>query len=711
MPDTARKHDLPLGEPQALIKRFEDMNREGVKRRKMADSQARLNLAFYRAYQYVEPGRSDASVLTRIERPDDEDAPIMLTINKIGEKVNRLVPKVYKGDVQPECRPRSDEDDDVGASLVGTQILASEYDRMHMQTLKIRTGFAVVPAGWGFWHQYWDGDAGELVDIDDDGTPVYEGEICTEFCWHSEITYADCPFYDPRKTRWAIRTIALHPDEVWERYGKEVEEPLPARTIEDELANLWEPGADHGAKGVAVRQMWIRPGGLRAVPEGLCITWAGSTILEAAKPWPYKRQKHLPFVQVNYLSPQGSSWGRSPVSDGIEPQMDYNDARSILADYRKRLIPHTYGWKGGVDTDMLDGSLQYVEVNPVVPELPRTDVPSPAWMEPHMATIKLADQELSDMMHVSDSNTGGLAGTSPAAGVFALSEAASEPLAVPAMELAEAMSEHGHQILMLVREFWDDDRLIRTWSRAGQLEVKRFRAADLEGEFDVHVSIESVLPRSKAGRSELALQMLDRQMIGPRRFLQMIEAPVSDVLTQSFAAHERKAERENARMAVDGLKIPVDGAADEQGQAAFHSAIAKALPLVAEEDNDEVHLEVHEDHMVGPEFERYPAKVQALFRQHAAWHRQMIASRMQGGVGGSPDTASTGGPVQTDGSQQPVNPVLAAAGMQPQPEVPPRTDAAANPPDLENLASIGGVGNPGPVPGVSPDAQAALMGR
>lgn len=684
---------------------------EGVAHRRAADLRAFWNIAFTHGQQWLYEGdRRAESTLQRLPvDEDDPNAPVLITVNKVASYVNRAIARITKENPKIECRPVSDEDSDVDAARVGTRISASEDERMDLTTLLPRLYTWVVPAGWAFLQTEWDTEQGRLVgkDPDDGETDLHEGQVTVDIAPHYEVVL-DPMSTDADTARWAIRQYALTPEEIWERWEQEVEKPIGLYVLTEALADLaMNKGAalDTGNR-IAVRRFWLRPGASRQFPEGFVFTWSGQTVLEARKPWPYKHQKRVPLIQFNYLPPQGGYFGRTPVSDLIDQQIDYNRARSLEADISSRLLPKVFYPAGSIPggPESITARVEWI------PFLPGGQPPEPwsfdpGWMQQHELIMKRSAMEMDEVMGESGASRGTLAGTSPGVTVLAQQEASAEPYAIPAKELSRGLKEFGHQRLLLIKQYWKEQRLVRAWSRAGTLAVERFSNSDIEGEMDVFVNAESALPRSKAARAQLAIQLAQNQVPGfdIRHFVRMVELPGTDILSETFDADERHAERENQYIAVKARDIAIPTPADTETAAQKKlDRIAKELPMVNPRDNHLIHIETHRLHMISPEFESYSDKVKAFFEAHISQHEALLAQKQQSQPQqGQPTQNGSGGGGTALPPGQP-SPSAVAAGLTPGPATPEITD----------LAMMGGrAGQPGVPPGIPPDQAAAAVGR
>lgn len=701
----AEKFALPKKDAD-LIKFLNKRWDEGKEFRAAADIQAFWNLAFYRGYQWLYEGdRRSATTLQRLPvDADDPDAPVMLTVNKVGSRVDRAIAEVTSNTPGIECRPVSEEDADMDAARVGTRISAAEDRRQDIETLLPETYSWVVPCGWAYWQLTWNHEDGRYVGDDPDPQlaaegirkALHEGNCEAKIRPHFEVVLHPMAT-DAWDSRWAITQSAMTEEEIYQVYNKFVEKGIGLLVISDELGSLATTKQLRKQERIAVRQFWLRPGQDRSCPEGMVFTWAGETVLEAAKPWPYKRTTRLPLIQFNYYPPQGGYFGRTPVSDLIDLQVGYNVARSLEADIASRMLPKAFYQDGSFEPEEVSARFEWVPVLSGA-QMPQVESFDAGWMQQHELVMKRADMEMDERMHQPDSARGAAAGTSPAAGTMAQQEAARKPYSIPAKMQARALKRFGWQRLMLIRQYWREERLVRTWSRAGTLSVERFQKADVDRELDTEVRAESILPRSKAAQAQLALQLMQAKTPGfdIRHFVRMIDLPGTDIISEMYDADERHAERENQYLATRGRKAPAPPKNPEENDPAFAKwvdEISKLVPWVTPRDNHPVHIETHRLHMISPEFERYPDKVKALFEAHIQQHEMILGQRQQ--------------------AQQ------AAQALPGQGGLPAGNNGQAGPPQIPGIAELaglqggpgGGMSQPGVPAGVSPDLAAELVGR
>lgn len=702
---------IPPDNPSDLITWLEDRKRKA--RRHLPEYQMKLNIAFLLGQQWIAWNPSKRSFERPVSRPDDPNAPIRLTINKVAGIAERTVAALTKEHAVPECRPASDDDDDVSAAKVATRMLSHEMSRLRWTDFITDFAFWPVVLGYSYIHVSWDPNQGKSVYEDQDGQ-LHEGEI--------KLTNVPAPelAVDPngktmRDARWALWSTTMTREAVWEKWGKLVTDAAPKQSLVDEVFTLAEgstkttPKRAHSDEDtVEVNQFWMRPGG-RSAPKGYVITWCGDEVLEHITEYPYEHGQ-LPFVQVNLLPGFGVREGRTWFSDLIPMQTDYNDARSREAMLRRTMNPKLLAPVGSIDTSRLSTR---VEVIPYAPTggTPTWEIPSNSWMQQHEQGMQRSDAEMGERSGQNDATQGNTPASMPAAAILALQEADATKLAISSTLLAGAIAEVGWHQLMLIKQFWTEDRLVRTWSEEGDLEAERFSGADVENVLDVHVSAESTVPRSKSARAQMAMELQQQGFFpDPRLFLRTLDMPGIEFLVEHLNVDAKQAQRENTRLR-DGI-----------------------ICEVHDFDNHTVHITEHNNFRKTQEYEALDDQTKSVFDAHVAAHNELLLPQQNSPAPpgtdqldpanrvpapGTPEEAAAagagGGPAQQGSSPsggtpmyvnpmtgKPNNPLEVASGQAP---------SALTGSAVARRAGIGGAGQPGAVPGHSRDAQAASMGR
>lgn len=676
---------------------------------RIPEFQSKQNLAFLLGRQWGvwDPGRR------RFNNPrqqrGDPNAPVRITINKIAGIVERVIARLTKTIPRPEARPVSDTASDVNTAKVATRILDHEINRLEFDTRLIELYFWVFPLGWSFFHVRWDPTAGAVAG-DLDGEQVRQGEIALDEVPAFEM------FIDPnarrwRDAKWCIRSTTMTKEAVFNQYGVIPEGADAADSMVDEFRLLAEASwhmedgrplgqdsarARNRADFIAVHQLWLKPGDRRR-PEGLVFTWAGKTILEGPMPFPYQHGE-LPFVPFQVLPALGGGpAGRTWITDLVGMQRDYNDSRSREATIRRVMTPKILAAKGQIDPQRITSRVEVIDYNPTGPA-PVFQMPDGRWMSQFEQGMDRADQEMGERAGQTDVSSGVAATSAPAASILALQEADETKLAITAKEQAQSIQNLGWQVLMLVKQFWSEQRSVRTYSKDGRLEVQQFSASDIQNQLDVHVSTEAGLPRSKTARVQLAIDLWSQGIIAdPQVFVRMLDLPGTDFVLETLNIDAQHAEREIARL-IAGEEVPAPD---------WH--------------NHEIHIAKHNEYRKSEEYEQLDDQAKTNFDSHVLAH-QMVLQQAQltaaqsalalgpgmegGGEFAGPETTN---PTGENGegidlmTGQPQDPLSVAAGLSPSQLEGSEVQAARG--------VIGGVGNPGGVPGIPLDTQAALEGN
>ena len=131
-----------------------------------------LNLNFYNGNQYC-----DISP----EGLENEDAQFYWqsrrVFNHIAPTVDARIAKLEKMKPELTVRAFSDEDGDVKAAKLATGILRYVQDRVALNAISSRVTTWAEFCGSAFFKVDWNSAGGRQVAVDEEGNPIYEGEV------------------------------------------------------------------------------------------------------------------------------------------------------------------------------------------------------------------------------------------------------------------------------------------------------------------------------------------------------------------------------------------------------------------------------------------------------------------------------------------------------------------------------------------------------
>lgn len=655
----------------------------------VSDAQLKLNLAYVLGYQWVTWDSRTRAYRRPTLNASDPNAPVRVKSNKIGTLVERSIAKLTKNAPLPEGRPVSDDDNDVDAARVASRILDHELDRLNWNTFLQKFMFWPYTLGWSYVHVGWNPDGGDAVgaDPDDPDAPVMQGDTTIEEVPAFELR-VDPSAKDMQGAKWAVRSSAMTSEEVWMRWDVDIAGGSD-RSLSQEVYALG--GSDHTMPAedwVTVNQIWVVP--CKIAPKGAVITWANEQILER-KDFPYDHDT-LPFVQFNCLPGLGTREGRTWVTDMLDLQTDYNDNLSREATIRRSLTPKLVAAVGQVDPARITSRVDVLSYMPgITAQPPHYEFPNAQWAQQFELGMNRDEKDMGDRSGVGEASSGHAASTAPAASILALQDADDTKLRLTATEMSAGIQEIGRQLLLLAKQFWSEDRLIRTWSQEDILAAYRYTGADIDDRLDVHVSSESSMPKSKAARTQM---VLDLAKMFPKQFsaadvVRFLEMPGLDHFVRHDDVDTRKQYRENSQM------------------------LGGDNPAVQAFDNHLAHLVVLNDFRKSSDYERLDTDGQARFDAHAAVHESLVLKQMGLQV---PTPQPEADPAAAAQAQQAD---AGPAGFTPPPSTgQPPPGLGVPQADLmsqQNVHAAAGIaqgaGHPGQVPGIPADMQANSMGH
>jgi hypothetical protein len=697
-PQAAQSFKIPT-EEKGLLQWLETKRSQG--KAIQPQNQMKLNMAFYLGYQWVTWDHRMRAYRRPTVDIQDPNTPVRLSANKIGTHVRGHIAKLTKNVPEPQCRPVSNSDDDVSTARVGTRILVHELDRLNWQA-ELQT-FLQWPevVGWGYVHPWWDADAGDKVGEltglkEGEDARVFAGDVCMDIVAPFELSVDPSSIKsDLSDAHWAIRTTTLTREAAWERWGV-VLSGGSARSLSQEVHSLGAVGQSEPAAQsedwVNVHQLWMVP--CRAVPKGCVITWSGTSIIDKKMSYPYDHGM-LPFIQCNQLPGLGTREGRTTTTDLIPLQTDYNDTLSREATIRRQMTPKLVHAIGQVDPQRITSRFESLPYMPgVAAEAPKLIMPDASWAQQFELGMNRDDRDMGEIVGANDASQGKSAASAAAATTMALQEADETKLSISATQLASFIEQVGAQILLLCKQYWAEERTVRVWSDDNILEAFRYQGADIDERLDVHISSESTLPRSKAARAQMFMELQARfpGLIDAQMLMNMLDVPGADLLTKSLDIDTRKQNREIGQL------------------------LLGEYPQVRPYDNHVIHLKVINDFRKSIDYENLPLEMQAHIDAHAAIHESLVLGQMGVQV---PTPNPTQDPAALQQAQQaaagpaanPYNGMGGIGGMPPAPGGNSPGPPGVNTPSLAQQAGIGGPGNPGRVPGIPLDTEAHLLGR
>lgn len=235
-------------------------------------------------------------------------------------------------------RPKTDDDKDVTASLVAEKLVAEVFKNADVNSVvKNVTAWSEI-CGSGFYKVVWNEQGGEKIG-EFDGRDVYEGDVKIIPISPFEIFPESLTIERLQDQKSIIHARAMSVDEVFEKYGVEVEgEEISVFDLSIYTKKATEKAKKLVKNSVVVIEKYVSPN--KEFPQGRLITIAGGKLLQSI-PLPYvngeKGERTYPFIKQDCISVSGSFFGLSIIERLIPLQRAYNAVKNRKHEFLNRL--------------------------------------------------------------------------------------------------------------------------------------------------------------------------------------------------------------------------------------------------------------------------------------------------------------------------------------------------------------------------------------
>lgn len=615
-----------------------------------------LNLAFYQGSS-LNMGQWLNWAGNRLNKPFIDPRRQLVTDNRIMPIVTHCSARKVKNKPVFSVTPFSNDDADVEASNIADKVLEGDWDYLDLQQKLFDAVLWSDGVSDGFWKIYWDSTIGDSEDflIGPDGQPLLNpqdntplraseaqtvppellqnvtvktlapGDVCVEVITPFEL------FPDPLATsmedlEWMVEEKVRSVNYIKQRYpadsgGKEYV-PTPDADVRGGIAesrlggpSLTGSGVDY--KGVKLYEYWCKPNVEH--PKGKRCVWANDTILVEEEPYDAMPYVRFPSVQV-----PGRFWSQGLTTFLRGPQEELNKIRTQIAENAKRLGNPALMSSRQANVEYSGDAGEHIKFDSTVPDSVPTYLqpPSiPVYVENEIQRIEESMAEISGIHEVSKAQVP--TGVTAASAINLLQEQDDTRLGPQIQAMERALELAGTKILKLRAKFNTDERTIRLVGEDGDWDIFAFKGAMLGDEPQVEVQAGSAMPRSKAAKQAAGFQLLEMWLQygqpldsrSARKFFKDLEVGSIDRLFENISNDEAQCVREHREL-YNGTQVQI-------------------TPV----DNDQFHIEAHEDECKTSRFAGQPPPVQENFYAHITQHRlrlkhiaDMQAAAQQGPV-------------------------------------------------------------------------------
>ncbi len=536
------------------------------------------------------------------EMPRDPDR-VQATINRLRANTRTIMSKFMQREMTYEVLPNAADDATVRGARIAESAIRSTAAAHNWETLREMAGYAAWKGGSAALFLDWDPQAGVQVG-EVKGRPVYTGDTKESLASIAEFV-VEPGARDAETARWVIRAQALPPGEVMSTYRLD---KMPAADATAGLSafqsKLLLSGVGHREDSpnlTLVLTYLERPN--PQTPKGRYAVIVGDEMVFGPNPWPFPWKDHLNFVLIRE-TPNETRWpGNTILTQAIPVQTAYNASWSSIIEHLKLA--------GNARLFLPQSAIDMIEQ---LSDLPGEVVPypdgtePPQWQAPPQMPGWVIQQpeklalEMDDIMGVHAVSRGSApVNIESGYGLSVLAEEDSSPIGRLLKETAHAFGKLGSMVLKLKEQMvvQTDKAIVRTPGQAA--ESVEYTGKDLQGQTDVTVPLDAILPRSRAAQQAMADKLLQMGVIASfDQYARVAELPDQFHLTEAINPDIAKARRENALMA--------------QGQ----------VQLPAEIDEHVTHMAEHRTFMKSPRFANMSVEEQQVYYDHVQAHETMM---------------------------------------------------------------------------------------
>jgi len=650
--------------------------------RKMMERVWYRNILYYIGEQYLEWVVSLNVFRKKTRRSPFKPTPVD---NIIREYVRSMKALILGKNYIPRVWPNSNSQEDREAGELGQELLTSMDMDNESAFLdeKERVLLWVLLCGVGFLRTFAEKDGGEWF-FDAGKNLITEGDVATE-TWIPFNVIVDPLGEGSRRKRYMAMKSLKYREWVEDTFHKKIsgaDDPSIVnyqQMLMDLVANV-SPWKGSGLETrilnmraedlVVFKEAEFKP--TKKNPEGRYVAACGDTIMIDANrmPIPAKNGKWFyTLTDFHYNYVPGRFWSDPGVNDLISPQNSINEIDQALNINRKALGRTRVLMPSDVKIKALNeyGSqflvLQYDSLMAagLRPEF-QQGIALPEQVVRERMIHRETVQELSgDPKNI----LRGKVPSAKASGIMVdiLKEAAEAGHGPDIARIYRSYQRVYRKRLILASHLFTEERMIKTGTLGSDVQVKAFKAAQLRGNTDVRLELDSGVASTRAGKTQTILNLVEAGMFPDiqndvETRMEILRRVGLSGFKDKTSPDVKRAELENTRLKmgdIDGIMVLKP---DPQRPGEFLQETHSDDPLFKYDDHI-IHFETHRRLIVSPEFQQLKPHAQAITLLHTDTHYMFLQAKMESQGAGTPLTRdqaeagerTTGGAPSVQGNQ------------------------------------------------------------
>ncbi len=560
----------------------------------------RLNERFLTGDQWVYIAKVTNSIN---DLPRDPDR-VRLVINRMWPASRTIISKLTSRPLVYDVPPTAADDATLRAAKMAESILRSLGREHDWEGLREDNFWSVWKGGTAALCVEWDPDAGTPLGLQDNGKSYGTGDTkesslsILDFCVEPGVK-------DAETARWWIRTEALPPDHVKDRFN------LADTPQADANAHRANSFAVMGNENAVVDMTLVLTYSERPCKGkgGTVVSVVADEVVER-RAWPFPFKDRLNLV-INRETRLENRW----------------TGETVLKIARPVQVALNQAWSSKIEHTKLAGNARMAFPESAIDRVDQlTDLPGelmpwpdntqrPEWISPPnmQGALEEAQQlanELDDILGVHDASRGAApANIESGLGLSILVEQDATPLGRMTKESALSWGRFASLVLKIYQAKVKEQRTATVTTPGQPPETTQWTGKDLQNQTTAIVPLDAVMPRSKAQQTAMAEKMMEMGLIPPGpaglvQFLRISEHPDAEGIVESLSPDVAKSRRENAMM---WLERP-------------------ATPEMFDDHN--THVQEHLTAMKSPRWDLCGPAIRSIFQDHMKAHSHYSAEQL-----------------------------------------------------------------------------------
>lgn len=629
------------------------------------------NFLYYTGEQWIQYMRSTKTFVRRALGPG-ANTPVT---NKVREFVRAQKAMLLNQKLVPKIKPNSNDREDQDAAAMGEDVLQwmDTLNENEIEDEKEKCAIWVVTAGTTYMRSFPNKEAGEVF-MGPEGETMRTGEVAREHVIPFNVHFDSMGDKLTMKRWTGIETLKAREwveDTFKVKIGK-----TEYATTQDYQRRLMKlvaqvsPWKGEGLETNAIdtdlddlviyREMEIRPN-MKYWPDGRFIVACQDKLLVDVGRMPIKAEKGYWYYTLtdfhwNYVP--GRFYSDSGVDDIISPQNRINKIDKAQDDNRETIGRPRVLSPGEIKLERLTEKGESFLMLRYDPKLSGGQAPQfqpgTTYGPEIMEERRLAQEGIQDAGGDPKNILKGVPPSASASGVQVdiLRETAEKGHYPDTDRWNRSMTRVNKKALILVKELFTEQRLIKVGGASSRSMVKQFKGADLRNNTDLFMELDSGLSSTKAGQTQILSDLANKGYLGdvandPEIRAEFLKRYGLSGFTGKENVDIERAERENSAIAngdFTGIMLmepdPMGQVDPMTGQPAM--TVLQDDPLF-KYDNHMIHFGIHRKFILGGQFPYLEERRKIILMAHTDLHQQELAREAQAQALAAAASASVGG--------------------------------------------------------------------